>query len=140
MPDATTANPIDMSTRDRNLKILAAPAWIPAPDTTMTAKFVALRKGGIDSEYGVYPMLTVENIETGEYVTVHAFHTLLKTRILEMRPKLGDTLTLHYAGVMDSKKIDKKTGKPMQYHLYYVLEGDGSSPLNIDEWDYDAAE
>jgi hypothetical protein len=134
--DAPVSNGIDVDARSRNLKILGAPAWIPTPGTTMTARFIALRKGGIDSEYGVYPILTVEDAESGEFVSVHAFHTLLKNKILEMRPALGDVMTLHYEGTRPSKRLDKK-GDPIDYHLYYVLEGDGTKALDINEWDYD---
>jgi hypothetical protein len=142
--DAPVSNGIDVDARSRNLKILGAPAWIPTPGTTMTARFIALRKGGIGSEYGVYPILTVEDAESGEFVSVHAFHTLLKNKLVGdgtpanpgLRPKIGDVMTLHYEGTRPSKRLDKK-GDPIDYHLYYVLEGDGTTALDINEWDYD---
>jgi hypothetical protein len=97
-----------------------APAWMPEPGTVMAAEVVGLRMGA-DNGYGTYPVI-VYKLDSGEFVSVHAFHTLLRARLAELKTEIGKRQILSYDG---KKRKNKATPEEIEkgladYHMYYV--------------------
>lgn len=145
--DTITGHPEDMTPLARNIAIATAAAWLPESGAFLTGELVMVRKG--DSAYGDYPVLIIDphdgNKEPGKFVAVHAFHTILQTELLKLRPKSGDVLTFAYMGQEESNaskrayaaavatangdatKLTKAETDRVFYHLYVLLTGDGTS-------------
>lgn len=76
--------------------------WRPQPGDTITGKVKDLTTG--DMGYGRYPIVTLST-KDGD-VNVHGFHHTLRTRLREMRPKRGHTLTITYHGTEVQRDAD----------------------------------
>lgn len=99
-----------------------APAWKPEPGTTIVGKLICVdyRDGG----YGEYPIMT---LDCGDYpAAVHAFHTVLRAKLEEQRPLVGEAVFIHYKGETASK--DGRS----RYHDYDVKVP--SRPVPDDQW------
>jgi hypothetical protein len=126
MAKATTNTPIDPI--DREIKIRTAPAWLPETGARLTATVAAVRIGS--SEYGPYPVVVLESSD-GTFYSVHAFHTLLQNQLVDIAPKVGDVLTVAYAGQVTRTEEEKTKGK-QEYHNYVVIPGDESALLHAE--------
>lgn len=108
----------EMATFIRNRNLAKAQAWLPEPDTTIVATVVGLRLGSTE-EYGDYPII-VYSLDNGEFIAVHAFHTLLRERLAELGTDIGKRQILSYLGTKASRKRVDSKGNPVEYHDYYV--------------------
>lgn len=114
-----------MTPEDR-MKIETATAWRPTSGDEITGYVITTRKR--ETEYGTHPVVILDTRnEDGTYTAVHAFHSVLKGRLAEVKPRPGDRLTIHYAG--------KITGKGNPYHSYVAFNPD--SPATEDEFNWD---
>lgn len=111
----------------KRINIQTAPAWDPAPGQTIdgTVAHIGLR----ESQYGAYPVVTMavtsaEDPESVSYAAVRAFHNTLKSALFEVKPKIGDRLTITYGGRKESKGRRDSNGNPVQYHVYTVIDPD----------------
>lgn len=95
-------------------RVTKSGGWQPEPGDVLTGEVVDITRGGVGSEYGMYPIVVLST-KDGD-VAVHAFHYALKNRLQEMRPKLGHTLTISFLG---SEELTDKDGQP-------VIADDGS--------------
>lgn len=143
--------------REQNIRMLNANAYRPDPGDTLTAHLVGLRKGGLNSEYGIYPVLYFRRAEgfpfpkdqhgeDQEFVALHAYHSIIKDRLVELKPRPADEplMTVHYAGKVlfgvtkgsgeDAVYVELK-GKN-DYEKYTVFMGDGTEIEAMDEWDW----
>jgi hypothetical protein len=108
-----------------------APAWLPQPGTVMAAEVAGLRMG--ESGYGPYPIV-VYKLDSGEFVSVHAFHTLLRTRLAELGTDVGKRQILSYDGLVPKNKATKEEIEKGldKYHMYYV-ENAGQAAVTAKE-------
>ena len=60
---------------------------------------VVERAVGKDLDGNPTPQLTVEDTETGESIIVNGSQALLRNRLLELRPELGDVVTIELTGI-----------------------------------------
>lgn len=116
-----------------------APAWMPEPDTTVMGTVIGLRMGGQPEPlgYGFYPVVTYK-LPDGSVVAVHAFHSLLRERLAELKTEIGKVQMITYLGQKASRQRTKKNEKnediPVEYHLYYVENyGEKSANQGVDE-------
>lgn len=86
-----------------------ANGWRPVAGDTITGQISDLTTG--ESEFGRYPIVFLQ-LKDGSEIAVHAFHHSLKTRLVEMRPKIGHTLTIAYLGEFDQLDRD---GNPKMF-------------------------
>lgn len=93
-----------------------APAWRPDPGTTVVAEVIGLSMR--EGDYGPYPCVTYK-MEGGAVLNVHAFHTMLRERLAELKTDIGVMQVITYAGLRDKTKPNAK-GETEQYHDYYV--------------------
>lgn len=86
-----------------------AEAWRPKPGEQVIGVVTAIseREGG----FGKYPILTIQPDE-GEPVAVHAFRTVLASKLAEASPKIAERLGVMYIGEVD--------GGERRYHSYRV--------------------
>lgn len=107
----------------RMREMATAPAWRPEPDTTIAAEVVGLRMG--ESGYGPYPIV-IYRLDSGEIVSVHAFHTLLRERLRELGTTIGKRQFISYMGKREKSNAtpeEKEKGLD-QYHMYFVQNAD----------------
>lgn len=121
-----------MTDLTETLAIRTARGWRPQPGETLEGTLVALEKR--EGDYGAYPCL-IYRTDAGEYVAVHAFHSILKDEYAKLhavaqttgQPMIGRRHTVHYAGRQVSKNIGPD-GKPRQYESYVVLDTTDGAP------------
>lgn len=92
--------------------------WEPKPGDGIEGTIVAVatRLGYQDTPYPAVT-LSVTDGTTGavRHITIHAFHSTLKTDLLAARPQSGDQLAVVYLGL---KK--PRSGKGRDYHAYQL--------------------
>lgn len=111
----------------RRINIQSAPAWEPAAGQTIdgTVAHIGMR----ESQYGSYPCVTLsvpsaDDPEAVSFVAVRAFHGTLKSALFELKPSVGDQLTITYGGRKASKGRKDSNGEPVMYHVYTVIDPD----------------
>ena len=103
----------------KKMAMTEAAGWMPEPGDVLTGtvEHIGTRK----SDFGLYPVLTMSRpgAEAGstEYVAVHAFHGTLKGALYDLKPTVGDKISITYVGTRTGKKLDD-FGDPVEYHLY----------------------
>lgn len=70
-----------------------------------------------EGDYGLYPLIIVEKSD-GEFIAVHAFHTVLRNEIESLQPSVGDDIGIKYLGQQEPKGGLKKGQDP--FHMYRV--------------------
>lgn len=78
--------------------------WRPEPGSTLVGRVNDISEGS--SEYGDYPLITVE-MHNGSMVAVHCFHAALKNeierKITQGRLNIGDDIAFKYFGEGEAK-------------------------------------
>lgn len=102
----------------KKMAITEAAGWMPEVGEKLagTVEHIGTRK----TDYGLYPVVTMSRPGTAgttEYVAVHAFHGTLKGALYDLKPSVGDNITITYIGTRTGKKLDD-FGDPVEYHLY----------------------
>ena len=122
---------------DRAIALQTAPAWRPEAGDRMTGTLASVRKqdGG---EFGPYPVFVFDT--PNGLTAVHAFHQTLIDGLRDAKAKIGDVLTLVYVDQRETNE-SKKAGKTgtkdeVTYHLYVVIQGDGSDAIQTEEYDW----
>lgn len=105
----------------------AAQGWNPEPGSTLTGTVVQIEK--IESQYGEYPMITLDTADG--YVNLHAFHRVLLSGLMKIKPRPGDRLTVTYHGEAENKRDPERS-----YHNYTVRNPD--KPVEAFDWNDDA--
>lgn len=102
-----------------------AHGWRPSPGDILTGNLVDITIGGTGANsLGTYPIITLRK-KDGREVAVHAFHHTLRNRLKEMRPAIGDDLTITYLGPQDQTDRDgnpktDRDGRQMTLEMYEV--------------------
>ncbi len=103
-------------------QVRQAPAWMPEPGTTVRAKVIGLKMG--TSDFGAYPIIVYREWDGNEYngktFSVHAFHTVLRERLAELKTDIDAEQFLTYEGERTSRSRVDKDGNPQNYHSYDV--------------------
>lgn len=108
-----------------------APAWRPDPNEEIEGRVVQVDSR--ESEYGVYPILTLED-EGGTQVAIHCVHSILRREIArryEPTQIVGAQMKIRYDG-----KQKTKDGK-RDFHNYRVFGGNRGSSY---DWGQDLPE
>lgn len=99
-----------------------AEAWKPEKAGDTLHGFVT-DLGLIDSEYGEYPVVTIQNSD-GVERAVHAFHETLRNSMLQARPTIGEEIAVRYLGRVSEPK---NGGKPYEnYRVVTNVEADAN--------------
>lgn len=69
-------------------------AWQPEPGAKIAGKVTSITTA--TSEYGSYPLVTLDPGPTEPLVDVHCFHSWLKGDIVRMEVRLGDVLGIKF--------------------------------------------
>ena len=80
-------------------------AWKPNPGDTLVGTVLEIDER--TSEFGSYPLLIIEEEESGDEIAVHAFHTVLKNEIARKSPAPGDKIGIVYNGKDQERKYEK---------------------------------
>lgn len=80
--------------------------WRPEPGDKVIGKIIGLQKGWSDQQGAYYPIIILEDELTGEAVSVHGFHYVLKERLASLRPVVGERI-----GIKMGDKIPSKDGR-----------------------------
>jgi hypothetical protein len=136
----TVAAPQETTTLAQRIAINSAPPWRPENGDILIGRLIGVRVGGSkveDGGYGLYPVLVLDKLDdtgepTGQYMAIHAFHTLVVQPIIELlkNQKLvkGADVTVSYLGRQKKTKPNAK-GEYEEYHNYYVEPGNGADKV-----------
>ena len=97
------------SSIDEKLDADFAEAWRPEPGDRLIGEVVSISERA--AGYGAYPIVTVQP-EEGEPLAIHAFRTVLASKLAEAGPKIGETVGVEYLGEV--------TTGDRPYHAYKV--------------------
>lgn len=101
-----------------------AQGWKPEPGDVLVGEVTDISVG--QSLYGgAYPIITVQPEDGGEPVAIHGFHTGLKARFLELKPKVGERLGVKYDGKRPLKSDNTKDV------AVYIVKVDGRGAENV---------
>lgn len=75
-----------------------AEGWRPEEGDLLIGEVTEVTSGWSDHAGDFYPILTIKRRDNGESVSVHCFHTVLKNKILTLRPQVGQTVGIKYLG------------------------------------------
>jgi hypothetical protein len=131
-PPTTPVSEMDAFLQRKALN--TAPAWMPEPGTVVAGTVAGLRMGN-DNGWGVYPVV-VYKLDDGSYVSVHAFHTLLRERLAELKTDIGVRQILSYDGKKSKNNAtdEEREADRDKYHMYYVENAsDTSSDSMVEE-------
>lgn len=136
-PEMTEAERLAMFSE--RMMVAKAPAWMPAPGDVMVATVIGLSMR--EGDYDPYPCVTYRK-DDGSVVNVHAFHTLLRERLAELKTNMGSKHILTYNGTRDKNQLNAK-GETESYHDYYVedynavmtqpIDGTGAFSFTVDK-------
>jgi len=91
-----------------------AAGWRPAIHEVIQGNIIELsERAGYDEE--LYPIVVIRT-DTDEERAVHAFHFVLRSKLAELEPVVGDRIAIRYDG-----KIQSKTPGHKPYHGYQVV-------------------
>ena len=90
---------------------MAKPHWLDAGVESWEDYFNVMAK---DGTYGDHLVLTLKD-DDDTYHAVHAIHSVLKDRLFDLKPKVGETITVAYHGKVVGKNKDR------EYHAYTVI-------------------
>jgi hypothetical protein len=108
---------------NRRIAIENAPAWRPDPGDLITGKLIDV-SWYEHEEYGKSPVMTLAVGSNNTFARVYSIHQTLTAKLMELRPPLGETVTVHYGGQKASNSRKDSKGDPVQYHQYTVFTGD----------------
>jgi hypothetical protein len=99
--------------------------WRPTEGDVIIGKVEEVTKGWSDYTSSYYPILVIRPDE-GDPISVHAFHAVLKNRLVELRPDVGERIGIKYVGKQKSKDGRRDV-------TVYIVKIDGRSAGNV--WD-----
>lgn len=81
----------------------ASDAWRPSEGDVLEGTVIDVDAGWSDYAEAFYPIVKVAREDTGETVTVHAFHEKLAQRLKLLRPAKGEKISITYTGEVPTK-------------------------------------
>ena len=108
------------------IAIASAPAWRPVDSgDSITGTILGFRTVEHD-EYGSSPVVILANPDGTDPVAVYLFHTMLKDAFFDLKPGVGEVVTVAYAGKkLKSGKKEGSTDKTDYYHHFLLFPGGG---------------
>jgi hypothetical protein len=91
---------------DMDMDLEYAEGWRPEPGDTVIGPILDLSQGWSDQTQTHYPIVTLHDDKTDKDVAVHCFHQVLRSKMNELRPMVGETI-----GIKFVEKRATKDGK-----------------------------
>jgi hypothetical protein len=98
------------------LELDYADAWLPEEGESILGVITSISMGP-DAGFGSYPIITILTND-GESKAVHAFHTVLKERLIDIRPAVDEIIGIKYVGHVMPEDGTKNVN---DYYAYKVL-------------------
>lgn len=111
--------PVTPMTLDERIALTNAPPWRPSQKGDRIENVTVVGLKMMPSEYGAYPKV-VYRTQDGEYIAVHAFHTVLRNNLAEIGTDIGQVQNLVYLGRPLSNTRKNSEGEPQPYENYYA--------------------
>lgn len=93
-----------------------ADAWLPVEGETILGVITSISMGP-DAGFGAYPIITILTND-GESRAVHAFHSVLKDRLIDIRPAVDEIIGIKFVGHVLPEDGTKNVN---DYYAYKVL-------------------
>ena len=116
------------------VRIESAVAWAPQPGDILDAYLVAVVKR--TSQYGTYPVLIFDRGEDTMFAAFHAFHSIARDKLKELKPARGERVVIAYPGPQESRQRKDSKGDPVTYHPYIIYCPDRPDE-DVSEYDWD---
>lgn len=111
-----------------NMDLSYAEGWRPEEGDVLVGTVTEVGVG-FSNFGGNYPIVTVQPEERGaEPVAVHCFHVALQSRMLGLRPRVGERIGIKYEGQRPHKS------QPGQTVAVYIVKIDGRTDTS-EVWD-----
>src|SRR6266487_2231880 len=94
-----------------------AEGWRPEVGDVIIGVVTDIARGFSDYRESYYPIVTIQPDE-GSPVAVHCFHTVLLNRMVELKPKIGETIGIKF--VKGSEKSTDKGKRGNTASIYNV--------------------
>ncbi len=117
---------------NERMQIATAPAWRPSTGDTLAYEVIGL-KMGTTTDYAPYPIIVAKRMDDGTPVAIHAFHTMLREGLRDLKCDIGKRFITSYLGEQVKNKLSAK-GEQETYHMYYTEE------INLDGGPVEAVE
>lgn len=89
--------------KDMGLDKDYAEGWRPKEGDSIVGEVTDIDTGYSEYNNLTYPIVTVKRQGTDELVALHCFHDVLRKRILQLEPKIGEILGVLYKGKKPSR-------------------------------------
>jgi hypothetical protein len=89
-----------LSALDRARAMQEAEPWTPEVGDEIVGKLIGIKKG--TSDFGDYPLIVLDL--GAAFRSVHAFHRILRARLIEAAPKNGDEIAIRREPDLENKK------------------------------------
>lgn len=108
------------------IAISTAPAWRPTePGDSITGTVIGFRTAEHE-KYGKSPVVILANADGTDPVAVYLFHTMLKDAFFDLKPGVGEVVTVAYGGKRLKSGIDPaKAEDADHYHHFLLFPGEG---------------
>jgi len=84
-------------------QVIPSSGWRPEPGDVVSGRIVAVSRGWSDWTNSYYPLVTIHDDAQDRNIDVHCFHQTLESRLMEVRPKVGERLEIVYHGKTQTK-------------------------------------
>jgi hypothetical protein len=111
-----------------------AKGWTPNPGDTMMGVITSI-KASTPSDYGIYPIVTIKPDDGDELVALHCFHSLIRNKLLEARPAVGERIAVKYFGEVEGKNSKSRGGTRDPYHSYSLVVDRSTPDEGSVSWD-----
>jgi hypothetical protein len=105
-----------------NLNKDFAEGWRPNEGDTIVGKVTDVSKGWSDQSSSWYPIVTVDDENSNTEKAIHCFHHVLKNKMVELQPKIGERIAVRFTG-----EVPTKDGKRTVKTYKVSIEGRDSS-------------
>lgn len=92
-----TASKSEAEQAGLNLDLQSAKGWRPKKGDELVGTLVSISRGWSDWASAFYPILTVEKGD-GSLTSVHCFHSVLVNRVMDLKPRVGETVGIKCHG------------------------------------------
>lgn len=106
-----------------------AQGWRPQVGSELSGRVVgaSIGSGVIGDPYPIVFVLPDDATNSIDAVAVHCFHTVLKNKMMELKPDVGDRIYIRYMGDLGREAKTKGMSAP---HIYAVMAGEKQT-LNV---------
>lgn len=111
-----------------NMNLEQAEGWRPEVGDVVIGEVVDLARQRSEYTGELYPIVTVKR-EDDSLIAIHCFHAILRNRMIELAPRIGETIGVKY--ISATEEIKEKGKKTRNKAAIYTVRVKGRA---VDIW------